>query len=279
MRRLGVTVGVALLCCVYAGVASAEESLVAGGGGEAVAETSELAVAETSGPPSAVRKGKKSHEPVAETSEPVSTAPETSAEPVAETSEPVSTAPETSAEPVAATSEPVSTAPETSAEPVAATSEPVSPAGVVAPAEPLADIPDVLILTNIPGLPIGSSLAPNSNNILRDVFSDLAAAAFSDLAAAASGDPRSAVRTDRRGGRDAPPANDDPSPLPGPAPHAPVPVAPAGASGASGGGSSGGVIALVAFLLLASLPLSRVVELSLTRMRAPRLVADLARPD
>src|SRR5918994_514444 len=193
MRRLGVTVGVALMCCVYAGVASAEESLVTGGGGEAVAETS----------------------------------------------------------------------------------EPVSPAGVLAPAEALANIP---ALATIPDL-FGSSLTPNSINVLRDVFSDLAAVAFSDLAAAASGDPRSAVRTDRRGGRDAPPANDDPSPLPGPAPQAPVPVGPAGASGAPGGGSSGGFMALVAFLLLASLPLSRVVELSLTRMRSPRLVADLARPD
>ena len=219
-------------------------------------------MAETSEPASAARKGKKSAEPVAATSEPVSAAPETSAEPVAATSEPVSAAPETSAEPVAETSAPVSAAPETPAEPVAETSEPVSPAGVVAPAEPPANIPDVLI---------GSSLTPNSINVLRDVFSD--------LAAAASGDPRSAVRTDRRGGRDAPPANDDPSPLPGPAPQAPVPVGPAGASGAPGGGSSGGFMALVAFLLLASLPLSRVVELSLTRMRSPRLVADLARPD
>jgi hypothetical protein len=252
MRRLGVTVAVALTCCVYAGVASAEDSLVTGEAEvEAVAETSESAVAETS--------------------EPVSAAPETSAEPVAETSETVSTAPETSAEPVAATSEPVSAAPETSAEPVAETSEPVSDAGVVATAEPLANIPDVLILTNIPGVPFGSSLTPNSINVLPDVFAD--------LAAAASGDPRLAVSTDRRGGRDTPPANDDPSPLPGHAPQAPAPVGSAGASGAPGGGSSGGFMALVALFLLASLPLSRVVELSLTRMRSPRLVADLARPD
>jgi hypothetical protein len=270
MRRLGVTVAVALTCCVYAGVASAEDSLVTGEAEvEAVAETSESAVAETSEPVSAAPE--TSAEPVEETSEPVSTAPETSAEPVAETSEPVSTAPETSAEPVAATSEPVSAAPETSAEPVAATSEPVSDAGVVATAEPLANIPDVLILTNIPGVPFGSSLTPNSINVLPDVFAD--------LAAAASGDPRSAVSTDRRGGRDTPPANDDPSPLPGHAPQAPAPVGSAGASGAPGGGSSGGFMALVALFLLASLPLSRVVELSLTRMRSPRLVADLARPD
>jgi hypothetical protein len=128
---------------------------------------------------------------------------------------------------------------------------------------------------NIPGLPMGSSWTPKSINILRDVFSD--------LAAVATGDPRATVRMDRRGASDSPPVNDDPSPLPGPGPEpgsqAPVPVAPAGASGAPGGGSSGGFIALTAFLLLASLPLSRVVELSLTRLRSPRLVADLARPD
>jgi hypothetical protein len=303
-RRLGVTVALALICCVYAGVASAKYSHVdavvtEGAEAEAVAETSEPASAahknkksaepvaatsepvstapETSAEPVAATSepvstaAETSAEPVAATSEPVSTAPETSAEPVAATSEPVSTAPETSAEPVAATSEPVSTAPETSAEPVAATSEPVSDAGVVATAEPLVNIPDVLILTNIPGVLVGSSLIPNSINVLPDVFSD--------LAAAASGDPRSAVRTDRRGDRDAPPANDDPSPLPGPGPQAPVPVAPAGASGASGGGSSGGFMALVALFLLVSLPFSRVVELSLTRMRTPRLVAVLARPD
>jgi hypothetical protein len=253
MRRLAVTFVIALMSCVYTGVASAEESLVsAGGEAEAVAETSESAVAETSEPAPAAGKGKKSAEPVAETSEPVSSAPETSAEPVAE---------------------PVSTAPEPSAQPVAETSEPVSDAGVIAPADAPADIPDALILMNIPGLPIGSSLTPNSINVLRDVFSD--------LSAAASGDPRAPVRTDRRGARDGPPVNDDPSPLPGPGPgpQAPAPVGPAGASGLPGGGSSGGFMALVALFLLASLPLSRVVELSLTRLGSPRLVADLARPD
>ena len=254
MRRLAVIFAVALMCCVFAGVARAEESLVAAGGeAEAVAETSESAVAETSKPAHAVGKGKKSAEPAAKTSEPAATAPEASPEPTAQTSEPVSTAPEASAKPAAETS------------------EPVSDAGVVAPAEAPAGIPDAVILTTIPGLPIGSSLTPNSINPLRDVLSD--------LAAATSGDPRTPVRPDRRGGRDAPPANDDPSPLPGHAPQAPAPVGPAGASGTPGSGSSGGFMALVALFLLASLPLSRVVELSLTRMRSPRLVADLARPD
>jgi hypothetical protein len=304
LRPLAVTFAVALLSCVYTGVASADESLLlAGGEAEAVAEMSESAVAEASEPAHAVRKGKKSAEAVAETSEPVSTAPETSVEPAGETSEPVSTAPGTSVEPAGETSEPVSTAAETSPEPaaqasepagpasepppepVAETSEPVSDAGVVAPADPLSDIPgalipdallpnalipDALLLMNIPGLSIGSSLPPNTINALRDVFSD--------LAAVASGDPRAPLRTDR-GARDGPPVNDDPSPLPEPGPQAPVPVAPAGASGAPGGGSSGGFIALTAFLLIASLSLSRVVELSLTHLGSPKLVADLARPD
>jgi hypothetical protein len=286
LRPLAVTFAVALLSCVYTGVASADESrLLAGGEAEAVAETSESAVAEASEPAHAVRKGKKSAEAVAETSEPVSTAPETSVEPAGETSEPVSTAAETSPEPAAQASEPAGPASEPPPEPVAETSEPVSDAGVVAPADPLSDIPgalipdallpnalipDALLLMNIPGLSIGSSLPPNTINALRDVFSD--------LAAVASGDPRAPLRTDR-GARDGPPVNDDPSPLPEPGPQAPVPVAPAGASGAPGGGSSGGFIALTAFLLIASLSLSRVVELSLTHLGSPKLVADLARPD
>jgi hypothetical protein len=257
MRRLGVTVGAALMCCVYAGVASAEDSFVAAGGeAEAVAETSESTAAETSKPARAVGKGKKSAEPGAETSEPVSPAPETSPEPGAETSEPVSPAPEPSPEPVAETSEPVSPAPETSPEPAAETGQPVSDAGAVAPGQ---------------GLPIGSPLTPKSINVLRDVFSD--------LAAAASGDPRARGRTDRPGAGDDPPITEAPSPLLQHEPQAPAPVAPAGASGAPGGGSSGGFMALVGVLLLASIPLSRVVELSLTRVRTPRLVADLARPD
>jgi hypothetical protein len=286
LRPLAVTFAVALLSCVYTGVASADESLLlAGGEAEAVAEMSESAVAEASEPAHAVRKGKKSAEAVAETSEPVSTAPETSVEPAGETSEPVSTAAETSPEPAAQASEPAGPASEPPPEPVAETSEPVSDAGVVAPADPLSDIPgalipdallpnalipDALLLMNIPGLSIGSSLPPNTINALRDVFSD--------LAAVASGDPRAPLRTDR-GARDGPPVNDDPSPLPEPGPQAPVPVAPAGASGAPGGGSSGGFIALTAFLLIASLSLSRVVELSLTHLGSPKLVADLARPD
>src|SRR5829696_2198165 len=103
LRPLAVTFALALLSCVYAGVASAEDSfLLAGGEAEAVADTSESSVAETSEPAHAVRKGKKSAEAVVETSEPVSTAPETSVE----TSEPVSTAAETSAEPAAQVSEP-----------------------------------------------------------------------------------------------------------------------------------------------------------------------------
>jgi hypothetical protein len=270
-RPLAVTFAIALISCVYTGVASAENSLIAAGGeAEAVAETSESAVAETSEPAGAAGKGKKSTEPATETSEPVTTAPESSTEPAAETSEPVTTAPESSTEPAAETSEPVITAPEPSAQPVADTSEPVSDAGVIAPAEPPAVLPDALIL-NIPGLPTGPSLTPKSISVLRDVFSK--------LATVVSGDPRAPVRTDRRGGRDAPPTKADPSPLPGHAPQAPAPVGPAGASGVPGGGSSGGFMALVALFLLASLPLSRVVELSLTRLRSPRLVADLARPD
>jgi hypothetical protein len=230
-------------------------------------------VAETSEPASATHRGNKSAKPVAETTEPVSTAPETSTETVAEPSEPAS-APhkgKKSGKPVAETTEPVSTAPESSAEPVAGTSEPVSPAGVLTPAEPLTNNPALSIIPEL----IVSAVTPKGN-VLPGLFLD--SAAFPDLAVAVSGDSSSAVSTDRRG-RDGSPANDDPSPAPGPAPQAPAPVAPAGASGAPGGGSSGGFIALAVFFLLATLPLSRVVELSLTRMRSPRLVADLARPD
>lgn len=244
MRRLGVTIAAALVCLVYAGVCSAKDSSGAEDSLASAVVTEEgesEAIAQTSEPASSARKGKKSTEPVAKTTEPVSAAPETSTEPVAETTEPVTAAPETPTEPVAETS------------------EPGSDAGAVSTAKPLTHIP------------IGLSSSPfTTRNI--DVLP-----MFLDFAPALSADVGSVASSDRRGRKEVP-TNDDPSPLPGPGPESPVPAGPAGASAASGGGSSGGFIALAAFLLLASLPLSRVVEQSLTRMRTPRLVADLARP-
>ena len=97
-------------------------------------------------------------------------------------------------------------------------------------------------------------------------------------ARAVVGGEGSAPRSDPGRSKRASPAVPDPQRLPS-GPQAPMPAG-AGASGGSGGGFSGGFFAvLVGFLILMTPGLGQVLNLSLSPVRAPTLVAGIERPD
>jgi hypothetical protein len=217
-RRLAVTIAVACICCIYAGVAHAEDPVAPSSASEQAEGGVVSAAAE------------------------LTTATDTPVESGTETSEPPSDVPETPVESGTETSEPVRDTPNPAATP-----------------ESVGGIPAVVITSP---LTIGIDI------FLPDTPSQ--------ISAAVSGDASSAAHSDRLARREPSTASGAPSPLPGP--QAPGAAGGAGASSAPGGGSSGMFAALVAVLVLACLPFSRVIELALTRVRISGLVVDVARP-
>jgi hypothetical protein len=235
-RRLAVTIAVACICCIYAGVAHAEDPVAPSSASEQAEGGVVSAAAE------------------------LTTATDTPVESGTATSEPPSDVSETPVESGTATSEPPSDVSETPVESGTETSEPVrdTPNPAATP-ESVGGIPAVVIT---------SPLAIGIDIFLPDTPSQ--------ISAAVSGDASSAAHSDRLARREPSTASGAPAPLPGP--QAPGAAGGAGASSAPGGGSSGMFAALVAVLVLACLPFSRVIELALTRVRISGLVADVARP-
>jgi hypothetical protein len=271
-RRLAVTIAVACICCIYAGVAHAEDPVAPSSASEQAEGGVVSAAAElTTATDTPVESG-------TETSEPPSDVPETPVESGTATSEPPSDVPETPVESGTETSEPPSDVSETPVESGTATSEPPSDVSETPvesgteTSEPVRDTPNPAAtpesVGGIPAVVITSPLAIGIDIFLPDTPSQ--------ISAAVSGDASSAAHSDRLARREPSTASGAPSPLPGP--QAPGAAGGAGASSAPGGGSSGMFAALVAVLVLACLPFSRVIELALTRVRISGLVADVARP-
>jgi hypothetical protein len=167
---------------------------------------------------------------------------------------------------------PGSEAPTASAEPPA--EEPAGEAPT-APAEPPAEAP----ASEAPAGPRNDSIVVIKSAVPAPSIVDAFSVPFPDSPARAVIDGEgSAPRSDPGRGKRASPSVPDPQRLPS-GPQAPMPAG-AGASGGSGGGFSGGFFAvLVGFLILMTPGLGQVLNLSLSPVRAPTLVASIERPD
>lgn len=251
-QRLGIVLAAVVVAGAYAGVARAEESVLAeplAQEVEAVAESTDVADRGSG----QVSKGQPPGQ-----SKKHSTGPSAPTEPAGDGGE--------TTEPTPAVTEPAddggeTTEPAPAGQPVSSDVEPApEPVIEAAPTggESLVGGPTVVISSDV--------LLLNTGLLLAESRPDSSAA------------PSTGVHpADEEGSKPATHLVDDSGSVP-PLPQTPASAGATGASGASAGGGSSAAAALVALLALAPLLLSGVLRLLVTSLRSPMLVADVQRP-